>query len=123
MFWYSFLTLGLASKKFSEQCVNVRGKKQLASCQPFGPHFWNDVSKIRLTSSENLTEENDRQAMLASDTLKPTKEAKSSKVNCFIYMWFFLSTKTTKKILDALKDLAVLVILALYRKGLSKVIR
>ena len=103
-FWISFLTLGLCTKWFADSCANLRGKKTLKSCEPYGPHFWTDITRIEIENNYSMLS---RERNASTDSDNPS---------FFTHACFFHSTKTNKKIANAITDISVLIILILYRK-------
>ena len=120
------MTLGLATKPFVEKCANVRGKEKLRSCEPFGPHFWNDIISVKITHAKRrmttpskrhgkiILGEGDLENIHLLKKNQSQSTRKTNKTSMLTYACFFQSTKTAKKIMKALDDLVVLAILALY---------
>ena len=127
-----------------QNCANRRGKEKLNLCEPYGPHFWSDITRIRIPGisaktkeqeeNQRLLRENDASTDIRvkvstqsntpadrepSDKSNEPSGHKTSKPNFFTYACYFHSTKTTKKIANAITDISVLIILILYRKWLT----
>ena len=106
----------------------MHGKKKLQSCKPLGPFFWDDVKTLDINDSRSENKEpgkvdQENISLLGSTSEKSSLKAKIEQpveLGIFTYAGFFRSTKTVKKVANAMFDVVLIAILAFYRKWLQK---